>query len=193
MFKRLLLVLCITCFLPAAISCSDSDDKKTDGAISSKDSQTLSDGAISSTDGQAATGDVLVSSDTSSTAGETTNWNLTAEVDLDGKFPVEATLKITANTTTFSAEIHTTKIGGAAEEHDVQVDGTIQDGKFSVKDAKFTIQVGSGYSAIQEEVTLNGEFTMSTDKIEGNGTVKVIQSGSTETLNGTFTVSGTPQ
>jgi len=112
-------------------------------------------------------------------------WNLTVSVDLGGAFTVLATAKITYSGTGFTAVVTTSKIGGAAEVHNMTMPGMVTGQTHSVSGQQFTITVGT----TTETVNVTGTFTINGNTLSGSGTMTVDNGGGP--MNGTFTVSGT--
>lgn len=110
--------------------------------------------------------------------GVTSSWSLTVEVDLGGKFPVEGTLDLSTSGSGYTAKVKTTKIGGAAEAHDINLSGTFSGKDYTIKDQKFDIEIkGGGSTPTKESITVNGSFKVDGDRISGSGTCSVDQGG----------------
>ncbi len=119
--------------------------------------------------------------------GDAVTWNINVDVDLGGAFAVVATAKITTTGSSFSADITTSEIGGAAEVHNFTITGNANGDVLSVTNAQFTLTMGNG----TETVTINSAtITINGNNMTGNGTITVIPAGSTTPQNGTFTLTG---
>lgn len=115
-----------------------------------------------------------------------TTWNLNVSVDLGGVFTVVATAAVTINSSSLSAAVSTSTIGGAPEVHNFTITGTVSGSTWTVSNSSFTI--GSGSS--QEDVTItSGTHTANGNSLSGSGAMTVTPVGAGP-INGTYTVTG---
>jgi hypothetical protein len=116
------------------------------------------------------------------------NWDISAAVDLGGEFDVTADAKIDITGDNYTAEITTKQIGEGAEEHEITVTGSVQNGNtLLISDYTFQITVGE----TNETITLDGTVTISGDNVTGSGALLSVIDGVADPIPGTFTLTGT--
>jgi hypothetical protein len=113
-------------------------------------------------------------------------WDLNVTVNLNGTFAVIATSTFTIDGSNFSAAITTSQIGGAAEVHNFNINGTFSGDTYTVTNSTFSITVGSN----TEDITITtGIHTVDGSSMSGSGSVSTLPIGAT----GTYTFTGTKQ
>ena len=113
-------------------------------------------------------------------------WDLNVTVNLDGTFSVVATATFTIDGNNFSAAVSTSQIGGAAEVHNFNINGTVSGDIYTVSNSTFTITVGAN----TENITIiSGTHTVSGSDMSGSGSI----TSSSTPNSGTYTFTGTKQ
>lgn len=125
---------------------------------------------------------------TSCSKEEITEWNITCNADLGGDFQIIADAVITISNETFTADITTIQIGGAAEEHQFQITGTVDNDRLTVLNSEFELMMNNEI----EYVTLTtGAIDLNGNQLTGTGTMTVIPAGMTTPINGIYNLTGT--
>ncbi len=114
-------------------------------------------------------------------------WDIVAQVNMDGAFSTIADATITTNGTTFYAWISTTIIAGWPENHILSIEGTVEGNTYTFSNQIAEIDV----QGTQETLTLAGEFEIIDDSLTGSVTIDMQRGGSSYVYNGTATVTGT--
>jgi hypothetical protein len=116
-------------------------------------------------------------------------WDINANVNCGGAFPVTADLALTITGGTCTAVVTTKVIGGAPEVHVITLTGTYDSttGVGTIPSQVFTVPMSTG----TETVTLNGQFTINGNTLTASGNMTVVGPGSAWTCSGTLTATGT--
>jgi hypothetical protein len=115
---------------------------------------------------------------------QTSSWDVTATVNLDGTFSATADVGLIISGTSFSADVTTKKISGIDEPHALTFQGVFSGTTGTFSNLNFTLTVGTA----TETLTVSGSFSINGDAMTGSGTAKVQHTGGTS--NGTVTWTG---
>jgi hypothetical protein len=117
----------------------------------------------------------------------TGDWDINATADAGGSFDIVATADINVEGKTFTATVTTTTIGGAAEEHVIEIDGDVEGDKLVVNDFEFPVVIGTDTNM----VTLSVTITIDGDNLTGSGDYSEVIPGIVDPVEGTLTLTGT--
>ncbi|MFH1153847.1 MAG: hypothetical protein V1793_08525 [Pseudomonadota bacterium] len=124
-------------------------------------------------------------SQVSNFAPQTSAWDVVGSINMNGIFPATADAVLTVLDDTFSAEVTTKTIGGAATVNVIHLEGTVSGPTGTFSDQVSTITVGS----TTETITMGGVMTVNGDTLAGSGTITSQIFGNI--YQGTYTATGT--
>lgn len=115
------------------------------------------------------------------------DWDITAIADAGGQFTITATADMAVDGKTFTATVKTINIGGAAEEHIIDVTGDADGDKLTVTNMVFPVIMGTDTNT----VTLSATITIAGNALTGSGNYSEVIPGVVDPVDGTLTITGT--